>query len=280
MPFPVDALTSPTLKHLREQWWDDDFTAFLAETLRPRAGNRILDVGCGQGGAEVRLGRLQISQIALHGVDVKVDEVIAAAHEVAAHNQRARFAAGDACRLPFASRSFDSTFCVAVLQHIADVTSAIREFARVTRPGGRVIVVEPDNAARYAYTSSPNGQSAFRLAAELFAAAAIARADNTDAAIGVRVPELFASEGIEPLDVRIFPVSHIQIGEPPDDLWRLRRQAVEALLPTATAAVKALVQRYLTALQAYEADARAGGAAFFEIQNTLLFATVGQNSES
>src|SRR4051812_49866369 len=125
MPFPVDALTSPTLKHLREQWWNDDFTAFLAETLRPRAGNRILDVGCGQGGAEVRLGRLQISQIALHGVDIKVDEVIAAAHQVAAHNQRARFAAGDASRFPFASPSFDWPRCAAAPQPIADVSAPI-----------------------------------------------------------------------------------------------------------------------------------------------------------
>jgi len=211
MPFPVDALTSPTLNHLREQWWDDEFTAFLAETLRPRPGNRILDVGSGQGGAEVRLGRLQVAQIALYGVDINVDEVVAAAREVAAHNQRPRFSAGDACRLPFASQSFDSTFCVAVLQHIADAEAVIGEFARVTRPGGRVVAVEPDNAARYAYSSSPNGQSAFRLAAELFRAAS--RADNTDPAIGARVPELFASHGIEPLDVRIFPVSHTQIAD-------------------------------------------------------------------
>lgn len=275
----VDALTSPTLKHLREQWWDDEFTAFLAETLRPRPGTRILDVGSGQGGAEVRLGRLQISQIALHGVDIKVDEVIAAAKEVAGHNQRARFAAGDARRLPFASGSFDSTFCVAVLQHIADVDAAVSELARVTRSGGRVIAVEPDNAARYAYTSSTNGQAAFRLAAELFAAASVARAGNTDAAIGVRVPELFTSHGIEPLDVRIFPVSHSQIGPLAQDVWDARRQVAETLVATAGHDVRALGQNYLAALAAYERDSQAAGAAFFEIQNTMLFATVGQNSD-
>ena len=31
----IDALTSQTLKHLREQWWDEQFTEFLAETLKP-----------------------------------------------------------------------------------------------------------------------------------------------------------------------------------------------------------------------------------------------------
>src|ERR671920_230259 len=102
----MDHLTSATLKHLRESWWDDEFTAFLTETLRPRPGTRILDVGSGTGVAEVRLGRLQISQMALYGVDIKVDETIAAAREVRSHNQRVRFAAGDACRLPFAAGAF------------------------------------------------------------------------------------------------------------------------------------------------------------------------------
>ena len=72
----IDALTSPTLKHLREAWWDDVFTEFLAETLKPRSGNRILDVGCGEGLAEVALGRLHISQVRLVGVDLVVAKVL------------------------------------------------------------------------------------------------------------------------------------------------------------------------------------------------------------
>src|SRR5262245_19935359 len=158
---PIDALTSPTLKHLREHWWNDDFTEFLTETLRPRPGNRILDVGCGAGAAEVSIGRLHISQIRLYGVDLRVDEVIAAKRAAAAHNLLARFAAGDACRLPFADKSFDSTYCVAVLQHVRDVETAVREFARVTSPTGRIVAVEPDNSARYAFSSAPSGRATF-----------------------------------------------------------------------------------------------------------------------
>ena len=45
----IDALTSSTLKHLRDRWWDASFTAFLRDALMPQAGERILDVGCGEG---------------------------------------------------------------------------------------------------------------------------------------------------------------------------------------------------------------------------------------
>ena len=70
MTASIDGFTSATLKDLRERWWTADFTEFLAETLRPRPGNRILDVGCGEGLAEVSLGHLHISQIRLVGIDL------------------------------------------------------------------------------------------------------------------------------------------------------------------------------------------------------------------
>src|SRR5256885_8364453 len=105
----IDALISSTLKHLRERWWNAEFTDFLRETLQPRAGDRILDVGCGVGTAEVRLGQLGISQMRLFGVDLielRVRDAVAAAR---AHNVRARYASANACALPYRPGTFDST---------------------------------------------------------------------------------------------------------------------------------------------------------------------------
>jgi SAM-dependent methyltransferase len=276
----IDALTSPTLKYLRERWWSDDFTGFLAETLRPRPGNRILDVGCGEGIAEVRIGRLHISQIQLFGVDLILERVMVAKRETAAHNQRVGFAAADACHLPFRGGAFDSTFCVAVLQHIGDVNAAVGEFARVTAAGGRVLAVEPDNRARYSYSAVPSGQRAFELSAQFFAALAAARGDKADPTVGPRLPALFAHHGIEPLDVRLFPVSQARLGAPSQDVWQRRRTAVEqALVDAPTDGVRRLGREFLDVLGEYASEAHNAGGAFVEIQNTMLFAIVGQKSE-
>jgi ubiquinone/menaquinone biosynthesis C-methylase UbiE len=276
----LDALTSATLKHVRERWWKDEFTEFLAETLRPRAGNRILDVGCGEGTGEISIGRLRVSQLQMVGVDLVVDKAIAARKATAAHNMRAKFAAGDARRLPFKDGVFDSTYCVAVLQHVRDVDAAAKEFARVTAPGGRIVAVEPDNAARYFYSSTPWGRRASQVAAQFFAAVAEARGDATEPSIGPKLPTIFARHGIEPIDVRLFPVSQVQLGALPDAVWTERRVRIERTMAQATTFdVQTLGREYLVVLDAYSSEAKQAGASFMEIQNTVLFATVGQRSE-
>ena len=272
----IDVLTSPTLKYLRERWWDDAFTEFLAETLRPRAGNRILDVGCGEGLAEVHIGRLHVSQLRLVGIDLMVERVMVARREAAAHNQRVGFASADACALPFRDRVFDSTFCVAVLQHVGDVDAAVREFARVTVPGGRVLAVEPDNTARYGYASTPAGQRAFELSARFFAELVTARGDSAAVAVGPKLPMLFASHGIEPIAVRLFPVSRSELGAPPPDLWVQRRAAIERAVAEAPHSAGAIGREYLETLDTYAREAQQAGSTFVEIQNTMLFATLGQ----
>jgi SAM-dependent methyltransferase len=276
----IDSLTSPTLKHQREQWWDHAFTQFLVERLRPRPGNRILDVGCGEGYAEVSLGRLHLSQVRLAGVDLVPEKVAQARAETAAHNQRVWLAAADAARLPFVDASFDSTYCVAVLQHLRDVEPAVAELARVTREQGRVVVVEPDNRARYVYSSVPAGAAVFEAAGSLVAARVEAVGDASETAVGPTVPERFIRHGIEVLEVRVFPVSHTQLGAPADEVWGERRRAVEALARGVTAdALTSLADRYLARLDDYEREAREAGRSFVEIQSTLLFATVGQRLE-
>jgi demethylmenaquinone methyltransferase/2-methoxy-6-polyprenyl-1,4-benzoquinol methylase len=52
------------------------------------------------------------------------------------------FVAGDAMRLPFADASFDAVVISFGLRNVSDVSAALREMARVVRPGGRLVVCE------------------------------------------------------------------------------------------------------------------------------------------
>jgi SAM-dependent methyltransferase len=275
----LDALTSATLKHVRDDWWDEAFTSFLVERLRPRAGNRILDVGCGTGSVELRLSRLRVPQISLVGIDRLVDRAIVAERTTDGHNLRASFSAADACHLPFPDATFDSTFCVAVLQHITDVSEALREFARVTRPGGRILAIEPDNAARYWYSSSASGMDAFVEGRRFFAALAATRGEVLDPRIGPRLTMLFDEAGIEPLEVQPFPVSTSRLGRPDGATWDARRSSIEQQMTAANdERVCQAGTRYLEALEHYARETETAGPGFVELQSTLLFAVLGQRA--
>jgi SAM-dependent methyltransferase len=276
----VDALIAATLKNVREQWWDATFSEFLQETLRPRPGNRILDVGSGEGTAELSLGRMQVSQLKLFAIDKNFSRVAQTAAMGRSHNHRLGLAAADASRLPFSTAAFDATFSVAVLQHVVDVENAVREFARVTRPGGRILAVEPDNRARYWYSSVATGQTTFDLATRFFTAVAAARGETTDLAIGPKLTAIFSACAIEPVSVQLFPVTVTHIGPPPKSLWQARRDAVERALQGVSDKIAARIGHdYLDVLQQYEQDAAHAGRSFVEIQNTMLFATLGQRTE-
>jgi len=204
-------------------------------------------------------------------------EAVAAAR---AHNVSAAFAAADARSLPFRSATFDSTFCVAVLQHVRDVPMALAELARVTRPGGRVLAVEPDNENRYWYSSIPSGMEAFDLGRRFFTALALARGEAPPAAIGPALPGLFTASGITPLSVDLFPVSGSFVGAPPQTVRKARAEAIEAAVALApNDSLRRLGSDYLAAVARYGRDATTAGPAFVEIQNAMLFASVGQRPD-
>jgi SAM-dependent methyltransferase len=230
---------------------------------------------------EVAIGRLHLSQVRLVGVDVAVKKVVAARTITASHNQRVGFAGGDAAALPFRDAVFDSVYCVAVLQYVDDVSTAVRELARVTVPNGRVLAVEPDRGACFFYSSAPSGQAAFDASRRYFTALSAARGGSADTqAVGPSLPALFATHGIDPLEVRLFPVAHTWLGAPSEEVWAARRQAVEnGMARGAGSAVREAAQAFRDALDTYRNEAAGLGTAFVEIQNTLLFATVGQRRE-
>jgi SAM-dependent methyltransferase len=122
-----------------------DFDRFqLAE------GNRMLDLGCGQGrhtyealrrGAEVVAVDLNTDD--LRGVEEMV-AALAEAGDIKPPDGPVTLEA-DALDLPFADGYFDRVLASEILEHIPDDRTAIAEIVRVTRPGGLVAVTVPRN---------------------------------------------------------------------------------------------------------------------------------------
>ncbi len=102
-------------------------------------GLRVLEVGSGDGAFAVEAAR---RGALVTGVDPDPAMLAAAAARARAAGVDLHLGDGRAERLPFADSSFDLVFTVAVLCFVADADAAIREMARVLRPGGRLVLGE------------------------------------------------------------------------------------------------------------------------------------------
>ena len=110
--------------------------AFLAAS----GAERALDVGCGAGALVLALAPLVREVV---GVD-RVPELLALARERAPDN--ATFVEADATHLPYDEGAFDLTGTLRTLHHVPRPELVAAELARVTKVGGRVLVIDPLDA--------------------------------------------------------------------------------------------------------------------------------------
>jgi demethylmenaquinone methyltransferase/2-methoxy-6-polyprenyl-1,4-benzoquinol methylase len=101
--------------------------------LRP--GERVLDVGAGTG---VSTTELAVSGAYAVGLDLSVGMLMTGRRR----RPEVPLLAGDALRLPFPDATFDAVTISLALRNVVDTGAALREMARVTRPGGRLVVCE------------------------------------------------------------------------------------------------------------------------------------------
>jgi SAM-dependent methyltransferase len=126
-------------------------TVDLAQ-LEVGPGDRLLDVGCGEGrhcfGALERGARVVGLDLDPNSLRAGNGPLRARAREVAGFGAMLR---GDAFRLPFRDASFDRAICSEVMEHVHDYRAAARELARVVRPGGRAAVTVPTATSEHLY---------------------------------------------------------------------------------------------------------------------------------
>lgn len=111
----------------------------LIARINPRAGERILDVGCGTGALARRLAQ---RGAVVCGLDLS-PEMLGVAKERAGGREDLTFVEGTCEELPFGDASFDRVFSVISFHHYPDPRGSIREMYRVLRPGGKLHICDP-----------------------------------------------------------------------------------------------------------------------------------------
>lgn len=111
----------------------------ILDLLGPPAGLRILDVGCGDAALAVALTQ---RGALVTGVDADPSMLGAGRVRAEASGIAPELIQGDTRALPFADGRFDVVLAVTVLCFVDDAAGAMREMARVLRPGGRLAIGE------------------------------------------------------------------------------------------------------------------------------------------
>jgi SAM-dependent methyltransferase len=126
-------------RHYRgRKFHDTVYTELIRKYLVP--GQKVLDAGCGR---YLKFCR-DLSGIAdVVGIDLETT--------LETDNRSGPFGVrGDVGRLPFPNGHFDMIISRSVVEHLEDPPQVFREFARVLRPGGRVVIITPN---KYDYVS-------------------------------------------------------------------------------------------------------------------------------
>lgn len=104
----------------------------------------LLDVACGSGGPAMRIAartECNVDGVDLHDAAVATANATAASSPVA---DRVKFRQADANEpLPWDDGTFDGIICVDAINHLEDRAAVLRDWARLLKPGGRLVFTDP-----------------------------------------------------------------------------------------------------------------------------------------
>lgn len=128
----------------QNSWLTADEQDRFLEWLNLAPGQTLLDVACGAGGPALRIAAATGCSVV--GIDVH-QEAVTTASSLAAQRglaERAEFRAADASGpLPFSDARFDAITCIDAINHFARRSRILAEWARLLKPGGRLLFTDP-----------------------------------------------------------------------------------------------------------------------------------------
>ena len=128
----------------QNSWLTSDEQDRFLEWLDLSPGKTLLDVACGAGGPALRIAATTGCSVV--GIDVH-EQAVTTASSLAAQRglaERAEFRSTDATGpLPFSDATFDAITCIDAINHFSDRPRVIAEWARLLKPGGRLLFTDP-----------------------------------------------------------------------------------------------------------------------------------------
>jgi SAM-dependent methyltransferase len=183
-------------------------------------GARVLDAGCGSGSAARLFASSQNSAMVV-GVDRNAQYIDYASREAAKQAiGNVTFRVADVLALPFGDAEFDLVWSKHLLQWVRERDRALKEFVRVTRPGGRVVSCNFDGFCLQQYPVDLEVQR--DIEAWFFAAERELGFDNF---VGRKLPGMFKAVGLTDIRVDIIPdKAFCGFGGDPERAWNWELQ--------------------------------------------------------
>ena len=247
-------------------WWDASFTRLLLECI-PGGPGSLIDVYCrtGLSASTILPERPQISWT---GIDRSLNR-LAEAREILSQQgagtlSRVVLREGAADDLPIDNECMDYVLVIRALPNLHDTRPVIEEAARVLRPGGRIIVVEPDGLAETFYFRGPlqaynEAFHALCVEVDQRLGTDVPALGRPGIAIGPTLPERLSAQGFTPGTVRVHASHNLKV-RPLSRLSRQLRRYPTALAERVELTSSPLLKRVLNEVDSLERQFAAGEA--------------------
>jgi SAM-dependent methyltransferase len=141
-------------KHLideRRFLWRRDTLDRIASSMELRHGHSLVDVGCGLGYLGWTMFPYYGTSGSYTGIDCSIRllrEAVELSEEWSGDGE-VHFIRGSAISIPIMNGFADLAMCQTLLMHLPRPEEALAEMVRITKPGGRIMCMEPDNSSTF-----------------------------------------------------------------------------------------------------------------------------------